>query len=169
MPTHMAQDAQDAITYAIKFAWASETYEVHSWMLLLALLREDKGVAALALSDLGLTDTYGAWHEVLWALNAAEGLTPRAFTARMHWARRARRVADGSLRFAAMAGRDKVRAHDLLLALAASEAVLPALFPDLDMSFASVRRAVEKRAGERYDLPGEDAGGALDSKDDIFA
>jgi ATP-dependent Clp protease ATP-binding subunit ClpA len=167
----MAPDAAAALSYAIKFAWTAETYEVHSWMLLLALLRDDKGVSAQALSDCGLADTYGAWHEVLWALNAAEGLQPRAFTARMHWARRARRVADGSLRFAAMAGRDKVCAHDLLLALAASEAVLPALFPDLDLSFERVRRAVEGRAGERYVTPEELAagGGALESKDDIFA
>jgi ATP-dependent Clp protease ATP-binding subunit ClpA len=169
MPTQMAPDAAAAFSYAIQFAFTAETYEVHSWMLLLALLRDEKGVSAQALSDLGLTDTYGAWHEVLWALNAAEGLAPRAFTSQMRWARRARRVADGSLRFAAMAGRSKVKAHDLLMALAASEAVLPALFPDLDMSFDSVRRAVEKRSGDKYVLPEEGVEDVLASKDDIFA
>lgn len=52
------------VAYACNIAKASETYEVHAWMLLLGLLKEETCVAAVVLQDLGLDDLYGAWHEV---------------------------------------------------------------------------------------------------------
>lgn len=41
------------------------------------------------LRELGIDDIYGAWNEVLWALNVSDGLTPRAFTPYMQWGERA--------------------------------------------------------------------------------
>jgi hypothetical protein len=40
-----ASDLADALSYAIKLAWTSETYLVHSWMVLLGLLRNEKSIA----------------------------------------------------------------------------------------------------------------------------
>lgn len=115
------------------------------------------------LKELGLDDLYSVWHEVLWALNAADGLTPRAFTARVAWGERAALIVQGSVRFAGWAGRERVATEDLLMAFAASD-VLAALFPDVDLSFARVRRAVEKASGVSYALPDDDAD-ALGSQD----
>jgi hypothetical protein len=111
------------------------------------------------LQELGLTDLYGAWNEVLWALNVADGLTPRAFAPRMTWGERASAILQGSVRYGLWAGRDRVSSADLLMALAASD-VLTSLFPDLDLSWERVRRAVEKRTGAAYAIPGLDDGDA---------
>jgi hypothetical protein len=52
------------IKYAIELARASETYQVHSWMILLGILKYEKCTAAQVLQKLGVEDLYGAWHEV---------------------------------------------------------------------------------------------------------
>lgn len=115
------------------------------------------------LQDLGLEDLYGAWNEVLWALNVSDGLQPRAFTPRVVWGERASLIVQGAVRFGMWAGRDKVATEDLLMAFAASD-VLSALFPDVDLSFDRVKHAIEKRTGVKYELPGYE-GAALDSQD----
>ncbi|KAI8476795.1 MAG: hypothetical protein J3K34DRAFT_400486 [Monoraphidium minutum] len=143
----------------MQLAWTGETYEVHAWMLLLGILKEEGCAAADALRGLGLTDLYGAWHEVLWALNAANGLEPRAFTDKLAWAPGAYKVMNGAVRFAGWAGRDKVASQDILMALAAAGS-LEGLFPDLELDFDNVRRAVAAAAGDKYRLPDEDAAGA---------
>ncbi|KAF6254931.1 hypothetical protein COO60DRAFT_1538035 [Scenedesmus sp. NREL 46B-D3] len=120
-------------------------------------------VSLQVLQDLGLQDIYGAWNEVLWALNVSDGLQPRAFTARVVWGERASLIVQGAVRFGMWAGRDKVATEDLLMAFAASD-VLSALFPDVDLSFDRVKHAIEKRTGVKYDLPGYE-GAALDSQD----
>ena len=56
--------ASSIIQYAINFARVSETFETHSWMLLLGLLKHEDCRAALILKDMGLDDLYGAWNEV---------------------------------------------------------------------------------------------------------
>ena len=99
-----------------------------------------------------MQDLYGAWNEVLWALNASDGLKPRAFTPRLQFAYRARKIADGAVTFARFAGRDIVKSEDLLLALCAGS-VLEHLFPDLDLSFDTVKACVESSTGARYELP----------------
>jgi hypothetical protein len=120
-------------------------------------------VSLQVLQDLGLQDLYGAWNEVLWALNVSDGLQPRAFTPRVVWGERASLIVQGAVRFGMWAGRDKVATEDLLMAFAASD-VLSALFPDVDLSFDRVKHAIEKRTGVKYDLPGYE-GTALDSQD----
>jgi ATP-dependent Clp protease ATP-binding subunit ClpA len=158
-------EVADMLSYAIHLCITAQTYEVHAWMLLLALLRNEGCTASQVLRELGLDDIYGAWHEVLWALNVADGLRPRAFRPHLEWTPRAYRVVNGAVRFAAWAGRDTVVSEDLLLALAADGA-LADLFPDLDLGFDRVKRAAELTSGRQYDLPGYQ--GPNDSQD-MFA
>jgi hypothetical protein len=140
------------INYALEFARVSETYEVNSWMLLLGILRFESSTAAKSLRALGLDDMYGAWHEVLWAMNSVSALEPRTFVPEIGFADRAYHVLVGACRFAHWGGRSKVQSEDLLMALAAG-GVLDGIFPDLKLSFARVRAAVEKQAGGVYVLP----------------
>ena len=60
----VSKAASSIIQYAINFARVSETYETHSWMLLLGLLKHEDCRAAKILKDMGLDDLYGAWNEV---------------------------------------------------------------------------------------------------------
>ena len=60
----VSKAATAIIQYAINFARVSETYETHSWMLLLGLLKQEDCRAAKILKDMGLDDLYGAWNEV---------------------------------------------------------------------------------------------------------
>lgn len=166
-PAGLEPDVFEIITYALKLAWTAETYYVHSWMVLLGLLKKERCTAAAVLQDLGLDDLYGAWNEVLWALNVSDGLTPRAFTPKVAWGERAALILQGAVRFGGWAGRPKVASEDLLMAFAASD-VLTALFPDVDLSFDRVRRAVEKRTGVRYELPGDMVDGVAVSSQDMF-
>lgn len=154
----VSQVAAAALQFAINFARVSETYEVHSWMIVLGLLKQEKSTAASVLKDLGLDDLYGAWHEVLWALNASDGLRKRAFIPDIKFSDRAFRIVRGSMNFAQWHGKDKVGSEDLLLALAAGE-VLEGLFPDLPMKFEKVRKAIEKKTGRKYQLPNDPAEG----------
>jgi hypothetical protein len=117
------------------------------------------------LRELGIDDIYGAWNEVLWALNVADGLTPRAFTAYLQWGERASLILQGAVRYGSWAGRDKVTTEDLLMAFAASD-VLTSLFPDVDLNFDRVKRAVEKKTGVVYNMPGYE--GAAMSSQDMF-
>lgn len=118
------------------------------------------------LRELGLDDIYGAWNEVLWALNVSDGLTPRAFTPYMQWGERASLIIQGAVRYGGWAGRDKVTTEDLLMAFAASE-VLTSLFPDVDLSFDRIKRAVEKKTGVVYNMPGYE-GAAMSSQDNFL-
>jgi hypothetical protein len=120
-PSALSMDVTDILLYAMQLAWTSETYEVHSWMVLLGILRKEHSAAAQILSQLGVEDLYGAWHEVLWALNASDGLKARAFTPKLRFAYLARKIVDGSITFASFAGRDVVKSEDMLLSLAAGE------------------------------------------------
>ncbi|MEW5302230.1 MAG: hypothetical protein WDW36_005032 [Sanguina aurantia] len=140
------------VAYACNIAKASETYEVHSWMLLLGLLKEETCVAAVVLQDLGLDDLYGAWHEVLWALHVSDGLKPRAFTADIVFDDKSALILRATTNFATWHGKDKVQSEDLLMALANGN-ILTGLFPDLPVDFAHVRVAIEARQGRRYVLP----------------
>lgn len=60
----VSKATQSIIDWTLQFAKASETYQVHSWMLLLGILKLEKCTAAQTLKTLGLSDLYGAWHEV---------------------------------------------------------------------------------------------------------
>ncbi len=155
------------ILYAIEFARAAETYEVNSWMLLLGILKHEQSQAARALQALGLDDLYGAWNEVLWALNVVDALEPKPFVPEIGFADRAYHVLLGAARFAQWGGRTKVQSEDILLALAAGQ-VLEDLFPDAKLSFARVRRGVEKLAGGVYVLPDDEPGQAGAAKDDFL-
>jgi hypothetical protein len=166
-PSVLGADAAEIIAYASHLAVTGETYEVHTWMLLLGILKDESCLAAKALVRAGLDDLYGAWHEVLWALNVSDGLDPRAFTASLAWAPGAGKVVNGAVRFAGWAGRDKVLSQDLLMAIAAAGA-LEQLFPDLGLTFEAVRRAVQKEAGEAYRLPDDDPADAALQSQDIF-
>lgn len=161
----LTSEVADMLAYAIRLSITAQTYEVHTWMLLLAVLRNEGCTATQVLRELGLEDVYGAWHEVLWALNVADGLRPRAFRPHLEWAERAYKVVNGSIRFAAWGGRETVSSEDLLMALAADGA-LGDLFPDLDLSFDRVKRTVELTTGRAYDLPNYQ--GPNDSQD-MFA
>lgn len=169
--TAVSPAASSIIQYAINLARTSETFEIHSWMLLLGVLKYESCTAAKVLQSLGLEDLYGAWHEVLWALNACDGLRPRAFALEIKFADRAFKITTAASDFAAWHGKDTVYSEDLLMAMAAG-GVLDGLFPDLNLSFDRVRKAVEKRTGRAYELPGEeDADGklaVLRSEDQIF-
>lgn len=162
-PSALEPEVFEIVTYALKLAWTSETYHVHSWMVLLGLLKKESYTACQVLQELGLDDLYGAWNEVLWALNVTDGLQPRAFTPRVSWGERASLIVQGAVRFGMWAGRERVATEDLLMAFAASN-VLSALFPDVDLSFDRVKHAIEKRTGVKYNLPGYE-GSALDSQD----
>jgi hypothetical protein len=155
-PSALGPDAARAVAYAAQLAWTAETYEVHPWMLLLALMRDETCAGAAALQRLGLNDLYGAWHEVLWALNVSNGLEPRAFAYKLDWSPGAYRVLTGAARFAGWAGRDAVGTQDILMATAAA-GTIGNLFPDVGADFDAVRRAVGEATGDRYRLPGEDA------------
>ncbi|PNH10722.1 hypothetical protein TSOC_002496 [Tetrabaena socialis] len=146
--------AEAVVQYAINLARASETYEVHSWMLVLGILKYESCTAAHVLKGLGLEDLYGAWHEVLWALHVCDGLKARSFTTEIKFADRAFKVITGATDFAEWHGKDTMYSEDLLVALAAG-GVLDGLFPDLNLSFERVRKAVEKQTGRRYSLPDE--------------
>ncbi|GIL77078.1 hypothetical protein Vretimale_3143 [Volvox reticuliferus] len=164
-------DAADAIIrYAINFARASETYKVHSWMVLMGILKYENSTAAQILKKLGLEDLYGAWHEVLWALHVCDGLQARSFCTEISFADRAFKVVTAASDFATWHGKDKMYSEDILMALAAG-GVLEGLFPDLNLSFERVRKAVEKQLGRKYQLPDEksEAGerGPLKSEDDV--
>lgn len=165
-PSSMSTEVADVISYAVKLCMAGETYKVHSWMVLLGLLKQEECTACQVLQALGLEDLYGAWHEVLWALNVADGLNPRAYTPRLEWGARAYRVINGSIRFAGWAGRDRVASEDLLMACAA-DGMLGDLFPDLDLSLPRVKSTVEMATGCKYQLPDweEEGGSVMDSKD----
>lgn len=165
-PSALEPEVFEIITYALKLAWTAETYNVHSWMVLLGLLKKESYTACQVLKELGLDDLYGAWNEVLWALNAADGMEPRAFTPRIQWGERAALIVQGAVRFGMWAGREKVATEDLLMAFAASD-VLSSLFPDVDLSLDRVKHAIEKRTGVKYDLPGYE-GTALDSQDNFL-
>ena len=69
----ISKAATAIISYSINFARVSETFEVHSWMLLLGLLKQEDCRAAKILKDLGLDDLYGAWNEVRMALRHKHG------------------------------------------------------------------------------------------------
>lgn len=160
-------EAADAIIrYAINFARASETYEVHSWMVLLGILKYENSAAAQILKKLGLDDLYGAWHEVLWALNVCDGLQARSFCTEISFADRAFKVVTAASDFASWHGKDKMYSEDILMALAAG-GVLEGLFPNLNLSFDRVRKAVEKQLERRYQLPDEEEHGPLKSEDDV--
>ena len=165
-----SKHAAAVLDWALNFASVSETYQVHSWMILLGILRHENCTAAKVLKDLGLEDLYGAWHEVLWALRVSDGMEPKPFTPEIDLADRAYWVLVGSTNFAAFNGREKVQSEDLLMALAAG-GVLVGLFPDLPLSFSNVRKAVEKHAGGKYLLPDDDEevveAEALSSSDDV--
>jgi ATP-dependent Clp protease ATP-binding subunit ClpA len=156
------------LQYALNFAQVSETYETHSWMLLLGLLKQEDCRAAKILKGLGLEDIYGAWNEVLWALYVSNGLEPRSFTSDLAFSDRALRVLVGTVNFAKWGGRNKVQTEDLLMALAAG-GVLTGIFPDLRMSVESVRKAAAKE-GCRYVLPDDtpERQAAVDAEDDSF-
>ncbi|PNW84426.1 hypothetical protein CHLRE_03g144667v5 [Chlamydomonas reinhardtii] len=159
--------AESIIQYAINFARASETYEVHSWMVLMGILKYETCTAAKILKSLGLEDLYGAWNEVLWALNVCDGLQPRSFVTDIKFADRAFKVITAASDFAVWHGKDKMYSEDVLMALAAG-GVLEDLFPDLNLSFERVRKAVEKESGRRYQLPDEtEEAGPLKSEDDV--
>lgn len=96
------------VDYAIKFAFTSETYEVHSWMLVLGILKNESCVAAQILKELGIDDLYGAWNETLWALNACNGLDARAFTPTVQFGVRAAKVLEAAIVFAGHQEREKV-------------------------------------------------------------
>ncbi|KIZ07244.1 hypothetical protein MNEG_0698 [Monoraphidium neglectum] len=166
-PSSIGPDAAQIIAYAMQIAWTGETYEVHAWMLLLGLLKDEGCAGAKALQRLGITDLYGAWHEVLWALNVSNGLEPRAASAQLSWAPGAYKVLNGAARFAGWAGRDKVASQDILLALGAAGS-LEHLFPDIAADFDTVRRAVGEETGDRYRLPGEDPKDAATKNQDLF-
>jgi hypothetical protein len=151
-PSSLSSDVTNILLYAMNLAWTAETYEVHSWMVLLGILRYENSTAAQLLGQLGLNDLYGAWHEVLWALNVSDGLRARAFTPKLRFAYLARKVVDGSVTFAQYAGRDVVKSEDMLLALSAA-GVLEHLFPDVDMCFDTVKSCIEKNTDIKYDLP----------------
>ncbi|KXZ43371.1 hypothetical protein GPECTOR_92g594 [Gonium pectorale] len=164
-------DAADSIIrYAINLARASETYEVHSWMVLLGILKYENCAAAQILKKLGLEDLYGAWNEVLWALHVCDGLQPRSFTTDIKFADLAFKVVTSASNFALWHGKDKMYSEDLLMALAAG-GVLDGLFPDLNLGFDRVRKAVEKHSGRRYVMPDESEAegerGPLKSEDDV--
>jgi hypothetical protein len=163
----MEREVAEMLEYAVRLCCTAEVYEIHAWMLLLGVLKQEDSLAGQVLVELGLEDLYGAWHEVLWALNVIDGLQPRAFRHRIGWDVRARAIAQGSVKFAGWAGRDKVATQDLLLAFAASD-VLGALFPDLDLSFDRVKRAIERRTGEVYDLPNYEGKGSVVDSQDMF-
>jgi len=166
-PSSLAADAYEIVDYAIKFAFTAEVYEVHSWMLVLGLLKQEKCVAAGILKEQGLEDLYGAWNETLWALNACNGLEPRAFVPTVQFGERARKVLNGAIRFAGFQGREKVQTEDILLALAAA-GVWEALFPDVDLSFDTLKAGVERWSREEYKLPGYDAPEAAPKAEDMF-
>jgi hypothetical protein len=149
----ISRAAGSILQYALNFAQLSETYEAHSWMILLGLLKQEDCRAAKILKDMGLSDLYGAWHEVLWALHVSDGLEPRAFTSNLHFGDRAGLILSGSQNFAIWGGRMKVQSEDILMALAAGH-VLTGLFPDLNLTLENVRRAAAKH-GCRYLIPDE--------------
>lgn len=165
-PSALEPEVFEIITYALKLAWTAETYNVHSWMVLLGLLKKESYTACQILKELGIDDLYGAWNEVLWALNVSDGMEPRAFTPRIQWGERAALIVQGAVRFGMWAGREKVATEDLLMAFAASD-VLSSLFPDVDLSFDRVKHAVEKRTGVKYELPGYESS-VLDSQDNFL-
>lgn len=145
-------NAAGIFTYALNMARASETYKMHSWMIVLGLLRNEQCKASVILSkECGLDDLYGAWHEVLWTLNAANGLDPVAYKAEISYTDLALRIVCSSTNFAHWGGRDKVHSEDILMSLAAGN-VLQDLFPDLDLSFDHIRRSAAKH-GCKYELP----------------
>jgi hypothetical protein len=152
----VSKSVTGVISYALNLARVSETYEAHSWMLLLGLLKHERCRAALILKAAGLTDLYGAWHEVLWALNASNGLQPRAFTNDVRFSDRALRIVVAASNFATWAGRSKVQSEDVLMALAAGN-VLTGVFPDLDLTFPQVRKWCAKH-GVSYSLPDDTPG-----------
>lgn len=159
---------RNIVSYTLEFCRASQTYQVHSWMIVLAILKNENCTAAKVLKEMGLEDLYGAWHEVLWALNSVDGLQPKAFQPEITFADRAYRVIHAAARFAHWNGRKKVQSEDILLALAAG-AVLDGLFPDLNLTFVRVRKAVEKHTGGRYTLPEDDGEAlAIKSEDEVF-
>jgi hypothetical protein len=44
-PAALEPEVFEIITYALKLAWTSETYYVHSWMVLLGLLKKENSIA----------------------------------------------------------------------------------------------------------------------------
>jgi hypothetical protein len=44
-PKALEPEVFEIITYALKLAWTSETYYVHSWMVLLGLLKKENSIA----------------------------------------------------------------------------------------------------------------------------
>lgn len=151
----VSKNTESIINYAINFARASETFEVHSWAILLGVLKHESSHAAKILVELGITDLYGAWHEVLWAMNVSNGLDARAPSPDVAFSDRALKVILGAGNFATWGGRTKVQSEDLVMALAAGE-VLSGLFPDLNITFDKVRRAAAKH-GHKYALPDDTA------------
>ncbi|KAJ9516304.1 hypothetical protein V8C86DRAFT_2475799 [Haematococcus lacustris] len=159
--------AGSVMQYAMDLAEASRTYTVHSWMLLLGILKYEDCTAAKVLKSMGLDDLRGAWHEVLWALHACDGLQPRPWEPEITFAERAHKVLTGATNFAQFNGRAKVQSEDVLMALACAY-VLEGLFPDIAPTFPRVREAVEKFTGGRYSLPDEDADEDSNEAEPVF-
>lgn len=44
-PAALEPEVFEIVTYALKLAWTSETYYVHSWMVLLGLLKRENSIA----------------------------------------------------------------------------------------------------------------------------
>jgi hypothetical protein len=44
-PSALQPEVFEIITYALKLAWTAETYNVHSWMVLLGLLKKESYTA----------------------------------------------------------------------------------------------------------------------------
>lgn len=142
------------LQYAIDLSKAAGTYEVHSWMLVLGILRKENCNAAVLLKQLGLEDLYGAWHEVLWALYVSDGLEAKSYKPEVQLSVRTQNILCGAVNAAKLQGRDKVESQDLLLLLAGT-GVLEGLFPDLDLQADTVRAAIEDFVGYRYVIPGD--------------
>jgi ATP-dependent Clp protease ATP-binding subunit ClpA len=159
-------ESKSIMKYAIKFASVSETYTVHPWTLLLGLLRQEDSTACKVLKELGLTDIYGAWHEVLWALNVCDALKPRGYTYEITFVDLTFRTVDGAGKFAIWRESETADSEDMLMALTAA-GVLDSLFPDLNLNFQRVRKTIESMTSCSYTLPIDDELSNM-SPDDMF-
>jgi hypothetical protein len=67
-PAALEPEVFEIVTYALKLAWTSETYYVHSWMVLLGLLKRENSIAC-DVSSHGSYPCLGVVNTVDW-LNA---------------------------------------------------------------------------------------------------
>jgi hypothetical protein len=139
----LAPRAKKVTDIAVRFAFSSQTYEVHTWHLVMGLLQVKEGLTADILRNAGLNDLEEAFLEVLYCLKMSDALEPKAFHHDVAFTNKAVYVLEHAGWIARCLGHPQIDAEHILASLAFYE-VFKDLFPDVDLSEEVVWKAIDQ-------------------------